>query len=78
MSSTAGKLSFPFVGAHAASKHALEGMSSSLRRELMMYGIDVIVLGKGLPPHKDHHFLKMEGSMEHIEHAEQIHEDLRP
>ena len=46
MSSISGKYSAPFVGAYCASKHALEGMSGSLRRELMLFGIDVIVIGK--------------------------------
>ena len=43
----AGRLGFPFLGAYAASKFALEGMSESLRRELLLYGIDVIVVGPG-------------------------------
>jgi NAD(P)-dependent dehydrogenase (short-subunit alcohol dehydrogenase family) len=47
ISSVAGKNGSPFVGAYAASKHALEGMSESLRRELMLFGIDVIVIGPG-------------------------------
>lgn len=47
MSSVAGKLALPFLGAYVASKHALEGMSDVLRRELMLYGIDVIVIGPG-------------------------------
>lgn len=46
VSSVVGKLALPFIGSYAASKHALEGMSASLRRELMLYGIDVIVIGK--------------------------------
>ena len=45
MSSISGKYSAPFMGAYCASKHALEGMSDSLRRELMLFGIDVIVIG---------------------------------
>lgn len=47
ISSVAGKIGMPFLGAYVASKHALEGMSESLRRELMLYGIDVIVIGPG-------------------------------
>ena len=47
ISSIAGKLSSPFLGAYAGSKHALEGISQSLRRELQLYGIDVIIIGPG-------------------------------
>ncbi len=47
VSSVSGKIGFPFIGPYVASKHALEGLSSSLRRELMMFGIDVIVVGPG-------------------------------
>ena len=48
ISSVAGKDGMPFLGAYAASKHALEGLSESLRRELMLYGIDVIIVGPGM------------------------------
>jgi len=47
ISSVAGKMAAPFIGPYAASKHALEGMSASLRRELMIYGIDVVIIGPG-------------------------------
>jgi NAD(P)-dependent dehydrogenase (short-subunit alcohol dehydrogenase family) len=47
ISSVAGKFAVPFLGVYAASKFGLEGMSESLRRELLMYGIDVIVVGPG-------------------------------
>jgi NAD(P)-dependent dehydrogenase (short-subunit alcohol dehydrogenase family) len=47
ISSVAGKVGAPFLGAYAASKHGLEGMSESMRRELLLYGIDVIVVGPG-------------------------------
>ena len=47
ISSVSGKAGFPFVGAYAASKHGLEGFSESLRRELIPYGIDVIIVGPG-------------------------------
>ncbi|MCH2043177.1 MAG: SDR family oxidoreductase [Saprospiraceae bacterium] len=47
MTSVAGKIAAPFMGAYAASKHAVEAISHSLRRELMLYGVDVIILGPG-------------------------------
>lgn len=47
ISSVAGRLGQPFVGAYVASKHALEGFSHSLRRELLIYGVDVIIIGPG-------------------------------
>ncbi len=47
ISSVGGKIGAPFLGAYAASKHGLEGMSESLRRELLLYGIDVILIEPG-------------------------------
>ena len=47
ISSIAGRLAYPFMGAYAASKHALEALSDSLRRELMIYGVDVVVIQPG-------------------------------
>ena len=47
ISSVGGKFGGPFLGAYAAAKHGLEGFSESLRRELMLYGIDVIIVGPG-------------------------------
>jgi len=48
MSSVAGSFASPFLGAYAASKFALEGLSDALRRELMLYGVDVIVIEPGV------------------------------
>jgi NAD(P)-dependent dehydrogenase (short-subunit alcohol dehydrogenase family) len=47
ISSVAGKSGAPFSSAYAASKHAIEGFSESLRRELMLFGIDVIIIAPG-------------------------------
>jgi NAD(P)-dependent dehydrogenase (short-subunit alcohol dehydrogenase family) len=47
ISSVGGQNGSPFVGPYSSSKFAMEGYSQSLRRELMLYGIDVIVVGPG-------------------------------
>jgi NAD(P)-dependent dehydrogenase (short-subunit alcohol dehydrogenase family) len=47
ISSVSGKIAYPFLSAYACSKYALEALSDSLRRELMLYGIDVIVVEPG-------------------------------
>ncbi len=47
ISSVSGVIAAPFVGAYSASKHGLEGMSASLRRELQLFGVDVIIVGPG-------------------------------
>jgi len=44
VSSIAGRLSAPGVGAYAGSKHALEGMSDALRAEVEPFGVDVVVV----------------------------------
>lgn len=47
ISSTSAHTVYPFVGPYAASKHALEALSHALRRELMLYGLDVILVVAG-------------------------------
>jgi NAD(P)-dependent dehydrogenase (short-subunit alcohol dehydrogenase family) len=47
ISSVGGRNASPFLGAYNASKFALEGMSESLRCELIPFGIDVIVVAPG-------------------------------
>jgi NAD(P)-dependent dehydrogenase (short-subunit alcohol dehydrogenase family) len=47
ISSVAGKNGNPLSSAYSASKHALEGLSESLRRELMLFGIDVVIVAPG-------------------------------
>jgi NAD(P)-dependent dehydrogenase (short-subunit alcohol dehydrogenase family) len=47
ISSMSGKIVYPFLAPYAISKHALEAMSDGLRRELLIYGIEVIVIEPG-------------------------------
>lgn len=47
ISSVSGKVAYPFMGPYAASKHALEALSDALRRELLLFGVDVVVIEPG-------------------------------
>ena len=47
VSSLAGKSGNPLMSAYSASKHAIEGLSESLRREMMLFGIDVVIVAPG-------------------------------
>src|SRR3982751_3803863 len=47
ISSVAGKNGNPLSAPYSTSKHAIEGLSESLRREMMLFGIDVIIVAPG-------------------------------
>jgi len=47
ISSISGAIGMPFMGAYNMSKFGLEGFSEALRRELIMFGIDVVVVAPG-------------------------------
>ncbi len=47
ISSVGGKMGAPFLGAYAAAKHGVEGFSESLRRELQLIGIGVVIVAPG-------------------------------
>src|ERR1700686_75923 len=47
ITSSGAKVPIPLLGAYSASKFGLEGMSDALRRELMLFGIDVVIIEPG-------------------------------
>jgi short-subunit dehydrogenase len=47
VSSIAGRLATPFMGAYNASKFALEGLSDALRLELSPFGLRVVIVAPG-------------------------------
>ena len=47
ISSVNGQVAIPFMGAYVGSKHAVEGLSHVLRRELAMFGIQIVIVGPG-------------------------------
>ena len=47
ISSMAGKIGLPMQGSYCGSKFALEGISESMRRELQIHNIKVVVIGPG-------------------------------
>lgn len=47
ISSVSGRIARPYYGPYAASKHAIEAMTISLRRELMDFGIDSVAIEPG-------------------------------
>ena len=67
--SISGKRSYPFVGPYTASKFALEGLTDSLRRELLIHDVDVVLIEPGpiktpiwnkIPDIEDNPFIKTE------------------
>jgi short-subunit dehydrogenase len=47
ITSSGAKVSIPLLGAYSASKSGLEGMSDVLRLELMLFGIDIVMIEPG-------------------------------
>lgn len=46
--SVSGQVATPFMGAYVGTKHALEGISASWRRELQLFGVRMILIGLGV------------------------------
>ncbi|MGL4421238.1 MAG: SDR family NAD(P)-dependent oxidoreductase [Gemmataceae bacterium] len=65
VASIAGRCGIPSFAEHAASKHALVGMTESLRSEMQRFGIDVILVLPGVvrTDNPEKHFLRFEGKV---------------
>ncbi|OWP62725.1 oxidoreductase [Hymenobacter amundsenii] len=48
MGSVSGQVAAPFLGAYVGTKHALEGLTATLRRELRLFGVPVVLIGLGV------------------------------
>ena len=47
ISSVSGKISAPYMAPYTGTKHAVEGISHCLRKELLPFGIEVVIIGPG-------------------------------
>ena len=47
ISSISGRMGMPFVSPYVGSKYAVEGITESARKELLMYGIDMVLIEPG-------------------------------
>ena len=47
ISSVGGRIASPFLGPYHAAKFGLEGLSDTLRRELQLYGVGVVIIEPG-------------------------------
>jgi len=47
VTSVGGRIASPFLGAYTATKHAMESVTDSLRRECRLFGVDAIAVGPG-------------------------------
>ncbi|NQZ74838.1 MAG: SDR family oxidoreductase [Ekhidna sp.] len=47
ISSVSGRMGLPFVSPYVGSKYAVEGISECIRKELLLYGIDVVLIEPG-------------------------------
>jgi len=45
--SISGRVAWPMLSAYAASKHALEAVTDALRREMIVHGVDVVMVAPG-------------------------------
>jgi short-subunit dehydrogenase len=74
VSSTGGRITFPFFGAYHASKYAVEALSDALRMELAQFGVRVVLVEPGpvrssfadralaaLPPHAETRYARAYG-----------------